>query len=394
MTLPLVLLILSGVSAGLVAYGNHPFWMRFGHGLEMTVFSRQYQWPVAAFAVLMCLSLISLAIAGKRRVWWLVGLGPVLALFAHRVYHDPFRHFQVLENPTFVSADQAKFMQSDDWVVGIVFEGTAWTYPYWAIYGNPVVLQSVMDKRLMLIWSPLANRAAALRIGRELHARDLEIVGMPGNALLVYNSKVGQFINGITALTHRGEAPLGVGHELTVVKMRWIDWLAEAERRKLPVRVLSVPADPSVRQQARKPVLPAYPMPGQPVRSPTRIILIATTRPAAISALEVTSRPANLKAGASRLLVFRDPNNRIRVFDRRTDEDLFPTFETNRRRDAQAGAFVDRDTGSEWNHEGLAIRGQLKGARLAALRIEEDLYLEVMKFWMPQIELLKVPPGR
>ena len=90
----------------------------------------------------------------------------------------------------------------------------------------------------MLIWSAYANRAVAMSIGHDLKARDLEIVGSPANSLLLYNGRLGQFINGVTGRTPDGKKPSGAVEYLPVWKMTWRQWLEGHPQTK----VLSSPA--------------------------------------------------------------------------------------------------------------------------------------------------------
>src|SRR4051812_9423838 len=142
--LPLLLLIIATLAATIVAYGTHPTFAQFSHGLGLILFSRQYQWPLATLSILLCLFLIGLVVSGKRRAWWLIGLGPVTALFIHRFYTDPLRIYSIADNleERTISSNQASFLNDDDFVVGLNFNGTDYAYPYYAIYRQPVVMQS------------------------------------------------------------------------------------------------------------------------------------------------------------------------------------------------------------------------------------------------------------
>src|SRR5207302_2253924 len=108
-----------------------------------------------------------------------------------------------------VSAEQAPFLADGDYVVALHFGDTDYAYPYSILYRAPVVIQSDHDKRLVVMWSAFANRASAALVRRDIKARDLEVVSMPANALLLYNSRGGQFINGLTWLTVRRQRPTG-----------------------------------------------------------------------------------------------------------------------------------------------------------------------------------------
>src|SRR5438876_309238 len=65
--LPLLLLIIAALAATIVAYGTHPTFGQFSHGLSLILFTRQYQWPLIVLSILLCLILIALVVAGKRR---------------------------------------------------------------------------------------------------------------------------------------------------------------------------------------------------------------------------------------------------------------------------------------------------------------------------------------
>src|SRR5437763_1197041 len=84
--------------AAVAAYGTSASWAQYPHGLDLILWSRRLEWPLVTIAILLCLGLIALVIAGKRRAWWLIGLGPILALFAHRFVTDPAGAFSILEN--------------------------------------------------------------------------------------------------------------------------------------------------------------------------------------------------------------------------------------------------------------------------------------------------------
>src|SRR5947209_175601 len=78
MTVPLVLIVLATVAAAVLAYGTDPTWAQFSHGIDVILWSRRLQWPLIVVALLLCLALLALVIAAKRRAWWLVALLPIL----------------------------------------------------------------------------------------------------------------------------------------------------------------------------------------------------------------------------------------------------------------------------------------------------------------------------
>ena len=191
-----------------------------------------------ALTLIACVAILGLVIAGKRRAWWLIGLAPILTLMGHRFAINPNNAFLINANPTFVSADRASFVAPEDSVLGIVDGPDAMAFPFASLYSRPLVVRDLRTEPMLLMWSPFANCAMAYRIDRSIQTNELEIVSMPANALLVYNSRVGQFINGITGLTPDGHAPAGFISRIPTIKTNWALWVKRASEhhRSRPAR--------------------------------------------------------------------------------------------------------------------------------------------------------------
>ncbi len=389
MILPVAILFLATLSAAIVAYGAHPALAQYPHGIEFILLARRLQWPLVALSIVLCVALIGLVVAGRRRSWFLIGLGPVLALFAH--HFAPTRNLAVVEDaPTFVSSDEAKFLRDDEFVVGLSFGDAKFAYPYAQLFDRPVILQSDHEKRLILLWSAFANRAVASTIGRTLRGRDLEIVSTPANSLLVYNARLGEFIVGVTGLTSKKEKPSGFDAPIDMSKMTWGEW-----RRECPATRVLAPLRGGVRTNApSKPILPAYPMPPMSMSRPalTRVALLGSVHPVAIDSETVSRSPMNVVVENVPVMVFRPSSGEgLRAFDRRLPNDLLPRFRLNETRGRRGGEgiFKDDDTGSSWSAEGAWVDGlkALKGKKLTRVPIEDDLYWGVMKWWYPKLTL-------
>ncbi|MGE5612295.1 MAG: DUF3179 domain-containing (seleno)protein [Bacillota bacterium] len=392
MFLPLLLLFSAAFASAIVAYGTHPVWAQYRHGLSLILFARQFEWPLAALALVLCVTVVALVVAGKRRAWWLIGLGPVLALFVHRYQTDPLRDFYILANPAFVPAVQASFMAGDDYVVGVVFEGSAYAYPYFALYSAPVVFQTEHDRRMILMWSAFANRAVAWQVNRAYHPRDLEIISMPANALLVYNVKLGQFINGLTGCTPAGQKPEGFLSSMPVQKVTWRQWASWYPTTQVLVPPGGVPRQ-KVPNAPLRPWFPYPPITGTPPAE-SAIVLLETPSPQAILPQLVKANPMNLSVGGIPMLVFRDrATGRVRAFDRRV-EDLTLKFKLNTDARRKQAVLVDLDTNSGWLTDGRPIDGPMAkaGKRLQPINVDEFVYWGVMKTWMPQLQLVTVEP--
>ena len=391
MLLPVLLIFLAALAGALMAYGTHPAWAGFSHGLGVILFTRRFEWPLAAIAMILCIVLIGLVVAGKRRAWWLIGLGPILALFVHRYQTDPLRRLAILENPQFVPAEQAKFLDGADYVVGLTFEGNAYTYPYHALYAAPVVIQADHDKRMILIWSALANRAVASHINHDLRAVNLEIVSTPDCAVLLYNTQVGQFINGVTGLTNQSKKPMGFLSPIYPQKMAWRDWLAAHPA----AMVMAPPPGARADKIPNAPLLPMMPRPAKNLTPPpqTPVTMICTTQPVLIRTDSLPSGLTNLAAPAP-LLLFRDSaTHQVHAFDRRV-EDLTLKFRINTDARRKQAVLIDQETNSGWTIDGRAVDGPMgkDGKRLIRVPVDDGLWWGVMKRWMPQLQLVDVPP--
>lgn len=374
--LPLLLIVIGLLTAAGLAYGCSSYWSQFARGEQIIMLARQLQWPLVMLSLSAAGALILLVIAGKRRAWWLIGLAPILALFAHRFATGPASAMTVLENPPMLNAAAAAGVRDDDYVVGVEFNGKTLAFPYACLYSAPVIVHQERDKRFMLIWSAAANRALAFTIEREIKVREVEPVSVAGDALLVYNARYGQFINGVTGRTPAGEKPLGFGRPVPTWKMPWSRW--RQLHADTQVLALNPPAN-----APRGPIVPF----ARTSAAPRAAIVVGVDHPILVSPGDLDlGQPLNLSADGIPVVVWRDPRTGLaRAFDRRIDDqDLIPRFTKNSDGGRRVAAqFVDSDAGCGWSAEGVAVDGdkQFRGKRLESVPIEEDVYAVAVQHW-------------
>jgi hypothetical protein len=236
------------------------------------------------------------------------------------------------------------------------------------------------------MWSPYANRVTAVQVGRELRAADLDVVSMPANALLVYNKRLGQFINALTGLTPAGGKPNGFKDGVPVTKTTWGAW-----RTRHPETKVMMPLRPEDKSSPRGPIAPVYPMAPMQDESDAQVIVVGTHAPLAVPSASVKTAPMNLAADDSPVLLFRDPaDGTPRAFARRVD-DLRPRFRVNTDRKKRPKAvFVDDDTGAGWDANGIAVDGppEFRGKRLSRIAVEDALSSRVMRHWYPNLKVV------
>lgn len=374
LVLPLGLVALAVGAVWVVAFGTRAAAHDHEH-LGTIVLARQLQWPLVGLALVMSLSLLALVITGKQRAWWLIGLAPVLALLTMR-FGPSASEFSVLEDPALVQARSEAAPADEEWVVGIEFEDQPYAFPYRALFVRPMVVLTDYDKRMLLMWSGEGNRAAAFTINYELRPRELEIVARTHGSMLVLNRRYGEYFVAITGRTVDGRKPIGFVSPIPTRRTTFGAW-----RREHPQTL--VMAIPVAGESA--PSAPVAPRPPE-----QRVALVATTQPFGIASEVSIHEPVNLVAGETRVLMVRDgASGAMRAFDRRVADDLFPTFRAHRAPRHRDVAMIDSDTASLWTPDGRAVEGALKGVRLREIPVEEDLRLDVMRFWYPDLPIAR-----
>jgi hypothetical protein len=240
-----------------------------------------------------------------------------------------------------------------------------------------------------LIWNAFANKATALQVTRAMKARQLDLVSSPANGLVIYNSRYGQFINGITGLTEKGTRPTDVQGPVATYTMPWQRWRALHPRTK--VLLPSGPRGPT------GPLLPVHALPAEFANQPRQsVMLIATTQPVAVVESDLPHVPVVLDAEGTKVLLLPEQIAGVpSAFDRQVKDDLFPTFSLVDAKTGVAARLIDSDSHSLWTLAGRAVSGPLKGERLRSIPVETQLDWRVMKFWFPSLQIVQpeIPPA-
>lgn len=399
MALPLLLLAFALLAAAFAAYGTDPSWVTLSNGLELIFWSRRLQWPAFTVCLLLCSAVVLLVVSGKRRAWWLLGLLPILALFGHRFSTSPMRDFRVADNPPLAEVADAHGVKDDDFVVGMMLGENAVAYPYSMLFRSPVVVQAAGGQRALLVWNPYANLARAAWADREIRAQELEVVSMPANATLVYNSRDGLFINGVTLQSQHDVRPPTLGKPIgttTTTFGRWKSW-----HPRTKVALGADATAPAV------PLRPRYPIPSRATTRPaessaepldpdaveTPVILLATSRPSVVPPADVSDRPANFTVEGEPVLLFRDPLTlQVRAYSRVIPpglELLFAPAPQALSTTRPAVTMVDTASRTAWSAGGAPQdpASPHRAHRLTAVDVDEGPYFAVLKYWYPDLHV-------
>src|SRR5205814_7345279 len=126
-----------------------------------------------------------------------------------------------------------------------------------------------------------------------LRARDLGMASTPANALLLYDTGRGQFINGLTGLTTRGEKPPAFAAPIQAAKMPCRQWRAlHADT------TVMVPTGALAARAPRRPLLPSCPMPWKAGQGAAQqpVVVVGTASPVALASGELHGAPVNMTA--------------------------------------------------------------------------------------------------
>jgi hypothetical protein len=406
--LPIVLIFFALSAAAAVAFGTHPSWAQMDQGLSVILWSRRMQWLLVAIAVAASLGLVAVAIADRKRAWWMLGLAPILLLFIHRFGSESSAEMAVVEDPTFVEIEKADFIKNDDWVVTLRINDKAFAYPYAALYVEPAVVQAEHDKRVAIFWNARANRVTAFVASADFRARDLEVVSTPADSLLLYNSRFGQFICGVTGLTPERAKPTGLAAAIATGKTTYAKWksanptgLVMKPNAKALVADHLAPTQPitplyAANKPAKSSPAPLAATPAQPATTARRkVAIVGSTHLLGVDAATLTAKPNLVKVDDQQVVLLRGDLSSMgfRAFIPKAD-DLALHLDPKRDPKLADVRLTDRETGSLWTLSGQAVgtASPLRGKRLASLPVDEDVDYEVMKHWMPELEVFAEAP--
>jgi hypothetical protein len=176
------------------------------------------------------------------------------------------------------------------------------------------------------------------------------------------------------------------------VKMPWKTW-----RALHPDTLVLRPPEGWLAGAPAQPVAPRYPMYGVPVISPDRVALIQAARPLVVKENDVKDALLNMVAGAVHpqpLLLFRDKAGLIRAFERQANGDLTPRFYPALAPGRGSTAvWTEKDSNSWWAEDGRAVDGPLKGEKLKPFVVDDQVNLDVIRFWYPDVLMITPKPA-
>ena len=311
-----------------------------------------------------------------------------------------------IENPKYISAAEAnQWLSNDEFVLGITYEGISRAYPLQILVWHEIVNDEFNGKPLLITYCPLCFTGIAFEpfIGEE--AVTFGTSGKLYNSdLVMYDRKTSSYWSQITGQAIRGELAGLALKKVPIDTIRWGDW----KEANPDTEVLSRETG-SIKPYGQDPYPgyysgggPIFPVESRDSRLPEKTIVHGISIDGLARAYPEQSVAdvggiVNDVVGSLNLLIVQDPDqitepgrglgssavsSRVtRIFDRTVDGMLLD-FEI------VDGKLLDKQTGSEWSFDGVALSGSQEGKRLTRIPSTPEFWFAWSSFY-PNTEIFR-----
>jgi hypothetical protein len=314
-----------------------------------------------------------------------------------------------LDNPPFVSADDAGFLRSDDRVIGVELDGRARAYPKKILHFHEIVNQCIGDKQTALTYCPLTNTAVHYSTGWSCGVSGNRRFGTSGllymGNLVMYDAPTNKLWPQIfgDAVTSTGGFAGQCLETLYCVETSWEVW-----KKLHPSTLVLSPDNGSGRNYNYNPYKSFWDNPNEPwfvtpgmsrriqTTLPYKDMVLGVITPAARKAFKLPDGMyvINDTVGGIPVTIFSDGATQSFFVFERVIEGRELTFDLAYIAEGDdLPVFKDRETLSEWTLDGIAFEGEMKGARLPLMPSMRAFWYAWSLFF-PDTELQIVPqPG-
>jgi len=304
-----------------------------------------------------------------------------------------------LREPRFVPARQADFLKDSDMILGVSENGAAKAYRYDVVSWHHVIHDSFGNMPVIVTWCSLCNTPLVFRSEVDGRKLDFERTDNRGNNFIMVDKETGSTWQ--QASGEAFEGPLK-GKRLTIVPFlvtTWAEW-----RGRNPQTLAMVPEAASQAGYAQMNTRYAN-MPFGTDRMPNRSPLVReldTRLPASEQVIGIEVGDAhkaypvaalrreiivNDRVGSTPLLLIHQAASGTTTGFSRVLGGRTLTFKA-----AGPGAFVDNETGSQWNAYGECTAGSLRSQKLDRVVPQPGLWFAWAEFF-PDTQVYS-PPAR
>jgi hypothetical protein len=284
------------------------------------------------------------------------------------------------DDPELVSGARAEHMRDDDYVVGLVFRGSARAYPLWIIDNYHVINDCFGDQRVVVTSCERCQSGSAFRAdppGRSDREPLFRAVGFLNATLLMKDLRTGSYW---CHYDGRGLSRRASGFSLPWIPtyhMEWRDWLHLHPDTDVMVPPID-PRHPDARHGHGREEI--FARPGMdPEFLPTVVGEYDMAYPEnevvlGIDGPEPVAYPLREVRAAGGVVHDRvDGMDVVVLAGPRADGFTMAAYGARLQRETLRfvradGVFRDLQTGSTWNIEGVSLAGPLEGARLEPVR--------------------------
>ncbi|MDE1765601.1 MAG: DUF3179 domain-containing protein [Thaumarchaeota archaeon] len=285
-----------------------------------------------------------------------------------------------IDNPKFVPASQAQFMNNDDLVIGLRLNGQTKAYPLFILVWHEIVNDKLGDTPVAITYCPLCFTTQVFE--RTLNDTEVQF-GTSGKLynsnLVMYDRLTGSYWS--QALGESIKGPLA-GDELKKIPFdvaKWTDW------KSLYPDTLVLTTDTGYqRAYGSDPYGDYYTSPyilfpvlhkDDRMQPKEKIVGFEDSghyKAYKISDLE-SLKVVNDSVGNKQILLATLYPGMVRAFDRNADGKTLDFVYID-------GKITDKQTNSEWNFDGEAISGTMQGTHLQRLVINPGFWFEWVAF--------------
>lgn len=294
-----------------------------------------------------------------------------------------------IDNPKFVSIQEAdKFLQDGDQVVGLNINGDIRAYPLQILVWHEIVNDNVGGTPVAVTYCPLCFTNQVFN--RTVDGKTIEF----GTSGKLYNSNLVMYdrINNSLWSQALGQAIVGehAGVKLDRIPFDvafWKDWKDLYPDTKVLSRDTGITrpygADPYGDYYTNGDLF--FPVSNKDNRLGLKEIIVGLENAGQYKAYKLRqiedSKVVNDRIGNNSVALFSLHPFMVRVFDTTVDaQKLEFQFDKN------ISKITDKQTGSEWNFDGIGIMGPMKGKHLTRLPFDEGFWFEWVAFH-PETEL-------
>ncbi len=285
-----------------------------------------------------------------------------------------------IDNPKFVPASQAQFVNDDNLVIGLRLNDHTKAYPLFILVWHEIVNDKLGDTPVAITYCPLCFTTQVFE--RTLNDTEVQF----GTSGKLYNSNLvmydrlsgsywsqalGQSIKGSLAGSELKKIPFDV--------IRWSDW-----KSLYPDSLVlttdtgfqrSYDSDPYGNYYTSDDII--FPVAHIDDRMHPKEKIIGYYDSGQFKAYKITDleskRVVNDKVGNAEILLVSLYPDMVRAFERNLDDKTFDFVYSD-------GKITDNETNSEWTLDGQAVSGPMKGFQLQRLSINPGFWFEWAAF--------------